>query len=172
MKSKSSVKAALLVFVFGSLAFLAVKESRQRTAPGRVAARGQELGSSSVQPLQTVSAPKAQAAKVIAYYFHTTYRCATCRRIETYSRVAIETAFAQELQDGRLEFRLVNCELPANQHYVQEYNLFTKSLVLVRMKEGKQIEWTNLSHVWDYVRDMPTFLAYVQGEVRKYLEKS
>ncbi len=36
--------------------------------------------------------------RVIAYYFHTTYRCASCRAIEAYSREAIESAFAAPAQ--------------------------------------------------------------------------
>jgi hypothetical protein len=169
MKLKSYVKAALLVFVFGSLAFLAVKESRQWTAPAPVAAQEQRpaVGRSASASMAT----KPQTNKVIAYYFHTTYRCATCRRIEAYSKEAIDLGFARELADGRLEFRLVNVEKPENQHFAQDYKLFTKSLVLVRMKDGNQVEWTNLSRVWELTGAHEAFLRYVQQEVRAYLEK-
>ncbi len=168
MKPRSYVKAALLVFVFGSLAFLAVKESRQLIAPDHAAAQAQQPAAGN--PTAAV-ASKPEANKVIAYYFHTTYRCATCRRIEAYSKQAIESGFARELADGRIEFRLVNVEIPENRHYVQEYNLFTKSLVLVRMKDGRQSEWTNLDRVWQLNGDRAAFLRYVQQGIRDYLEK-
>ena len=108
---------------------------------------------------------------MIAYYFHTTYRCATCRRIEAYSREAIEAGFARELKDGSLEFRLVNIQLPENRHFIEDYQLFTKSLVLVRLKGGKQVEWTNLDRVWELTGNRDAFLGYVQQGVRGYLEK-
>jgi len=170
MKPKSFVKAALLLFVFGSLAFLAVKESRQWTAPDGVAAQNQQPAAGASTPAATASKP--QANKIIAYYFHTTYRCATCRRIEAYSKEAIDLGFARELADGKLEFRLVNVEQPENQHFAQDYKLFTKSLVLVRMKDGKQVEWTNLSRVWELTGEHEAFLRYIQQEIRAYLEKS
>ncbi len=170
MKPKSFVKVALLVFVLGSLAFLAVKEFRQWTSPERVVAQ-EQLPAAGGSESAAVAA-KPQTSKVIAYYFHTTYRCATCRRIEAYSKEAIDLGFAGELAEGRLEFRLVNVELPENQHFAQDYKLFTKSLVLVRMKDGQQLEWTNLNRVWELTGAHDAFLRYVQGEVRAYLEKN
>jgi hypothetical protein len=169
MKPKSFVKAALLVFVFGSLAFLAVKESRQWTAPNPVAAQDRQR--TAIESKPAASASKPQTDKIIAYYFHTTYRCDTCRRIEAYSKKAIDFGFAGELADGKLEFRLVNVEKPENQHFIQDFKLFTKSLVLVRMKDGKQVEWTNLSRVWELTGDYGAFLLYVQQGIRAYLRK-
>jgi len=163
MNSKPIIKVALLVFVLGSLVVLAVKESRRWTVPDPVAAQG--------GPPVAAAAVKPQSDKIIAYYFHTTYRCATCRRIEAYSREAIDTGFARELQDGRLEFRLVNVQLPENRHFVEDYQLFTKSLVLVHMKDGKQMEWTNLDRVWELTGNREAFVGYVQQGVRGYLEK-
>jgi hypothetical protein len=107
--------------------------------------------------------------KVVAYYFHATFRCVTCRTIESYSREAIEQAFAKEIKDGRLEFRLVNMQLPENRHFVREYQLYTRSLVIVKVRAGKQLEWRNLAKVWDLVGDKGGFLKYVQSNVRAYL---
>ncbi len=169
MKPKSLIRAVLLLFVSGSLAYLAVKESRQWTAPDRAAAQDQRSATSGAASPSTATKP--QSDKIVAYYFHTTYRCPTCRRIEAYSKQAIESAFARELADGRIEFRLVNIEIPENRHYVQDYNLFTKSLVLARMKDGKQVEWSNLDRVWELNGDQAAFLRYVQQGIRAYLEK-
>ncbi len=168
MKPKSLVRAVLLVFVFASLAYLAVKESRRWTAPDQVAAQDKQPATASAS---LAEAMKPQPNKLVAYYFHTTYRCPTCRRIEAYSKQAIESGFARELADGTIEFRLVNVEIPENRHYVQDYNLFTKSLVLVRMHDGKQVEWTNLERVWELNGDQAAFLRYVQQGIRDYLEK-
>jgi hypothetical protein len=170
MKPKSFIKAGLLVFVFGSLAYLGVKESRQLASPDPLAAQGVQAASKASTTATAMQKP--QTNKIIAYYFHTTYRCATCRRIEAYSKEAIDLGFAPELANGRLEFRLVNIELPENQHFAQDYKLFTKSLVLVRMRDGKQVEWKNLSQVWELTGEHDAFLSYVRGEVRNYLEKN
>lgn len=108
--------------------------------------------------------------KVIAYYFHTTVRCPTCRSIETFSKEAVEKGFAAELKNGAVEWRPVNVQLPQNRHFVRQYRLFTRSLVLVKVRDGKHVEWRNLEKVWELVGKKTNFLAYVQSNVRDYLE--
>jgi hypothetical protein len=110
--------------------------------------------------------------KVIAYYFHTNTRCDTCRKIEAYTHEAIEEGFKTELNSGTLELRVVNYEERENRHYIKEYQLVSKSLILVNMVDGKQTEWMNLKLVWELVKNKQAFLNYVRGEVRNYLSKS
>lgn len=121
-----------------------------------------------VEPPTTVT-PSVRPHRVIAYYFHTTYRCASCRAIEAYSREAIETAFAEQIKDGRLIWRVVNIEVKGNEHFAKDYNLYTKSLVLVNEVHGKPTQWKNLEKVWQLLRDKDQFLRYVQDETRTYL---
>jgi hypothetical protein len=120
-------------------------------------------------PAPTVVTPSVRPHRVIAFYFHTTARCASCRAIEAYSREALESAFADELRDGRLTWQVVNVEVKGNEHYVKDYGLYTKSLVLVNEVRGKPAQWKNLEKVWQLLQDKPAFLRYVQGEARTYL---
>ena len=106
---------------------------------------------------------------VIAYYFHTTYRCVSCRKIEAYSKLAIETAFASDLASGRLQWRMVNIEDTGNEHFVQDYQLFTKSLVLSERRAGREVRWKNLPKVWELLNSEPAFVDYVQTETRAFL---
>jgi hypothetical protein len=109
--------------------------------------------------------------KVIAYYFHGTHRCTTCLTIERYSREAIEKYFSKELHDKRLEFIPLNVEEPENQHYIQDYQLYTRSLVLALYKDDKQAKWKNLTDVWTYVRDREKFYQYVKDETGNLFRK-
>ena len=109
--------------------------------------------------------------KVIAYYFHITVRCTTCRNIDSYSRGVIEKKFAGDIAKGRLEYRLVNVQLPENQHFVKDYQLYTKSLVLVRLDKGKQAEYQVLNDTWDLVGNKPLMQSYVERKVRDYLQR-
>lgn len=117
----------------------------------------------------TVVTPGARPHRVIAYYFHTTQRCASCRAIEAYAKEAVETAFAKELKDGRLVWRTVNLDVKGNEHFVKDYRLYTKSVILVNEQRGRAPEWKNLEKVWQLLRDKEAFLRYVQGETRAYL---
>jgi hypothetical protein len=112
------------------------------------------------------------AHKVIAYYFHTNTRCSTCIKIEAYSKEAIDKGFPEEIKNGTLEMRIVNYERPQNRHFMQDYKLVSKSLILVNTVNGKQTEWTNLKLVWQLTGNKEAFLNYVRKEVRNYLAKS
>jgi hypothetical protein len=120
---------------------------------------------------QQSPAPKADTHKVIAYYFHTNTRCSTCMKIEAYSKEAIEQGFPEEIKNGILEMRIVNYENPENRHFMNDYKLVSKSLVLVNTVSGKQTEWTNLKMVWQLTGRKDAFLNYVRKEVRNYLAK-
>jgi hypothetical protein len=115
------------------------------------------------------TAPKAGQHKVVAYYFHTNTRCSTCIKIEQYSHEAIEQGFQDEIKNGKLEMRVVNYENPENRHFIQDYKLVSKSLILVNMVDGKQTKWTNLKMVWQLTGHKDAFLNYVRKEVRGYL---
>jgi hypothetical protein len=156
MTERLVLRVALILFAVAVSAPLAVRESH----PEAMAA-----------PTGRADA-EAASPKVIAYYFHTSYRCITCRAIEAFAREAIEQGFGQALKDGKLDFRVVNVEERENRHFIRDYQLFTKSLILVKIKDGKQAEWKNLSRIWELVRRKDAFLRYVQDEVRAYLEAS
>lgn len=115
---------------------------------------------------------KSRNSKVIAYYFHGTFRCATCRTIEKYSKEAIEKYFAAELKNGTLEFKPINVNEADTRHFIQDYQLVTRSLVLSLNKDGKETRWTILKEVWTYVSDKERFFQYVKDEVEKYLKET
>jgi hypothetical protein len=117
------------------------------------------------------SQPQTTDTKVIAYYFHVTARCTTCRTIESYSREVIERNFDADIAKGRLQFKLVNVQLGENRHFVKDYQLFTKSLVLVRFDKGRQAEYKVLNDTWQLVGDKSAMQGYVEREVRDYLNR-
>ena len=114
-------------------------------------------------------APKAQR-KLVAFYFHGNYRCASCQRIEALSAETVKANFAKEIQAGRLEWRVVNVETRGNEHYMKDYKLFTKSVVLSDTRNGKETRWKNLDKVWTLLHDEAAFKTYVRDEVAAYLK--
>lgn len=108
--------------------------------------------------------------KVIAYYFHGSFRCSTCHKLEEYSKDAINTSFKDEIENGTLEVKSINVEEKGNEHFVDEYKLYTKSLVLSKVKDSKEIEYKNLDKIWEYVRDKEKFYDYVTSQTRAFLK--
>jgi hypothetical protein len=113
----------------------------------------------------------APTSKVTAYYFHGDFRCPTCRKLEQYSKEAIENNFKEELTSGKLEFKAVNTETKGNEHYVSDYGLYTKSLVLSLVKDGKEIKSENLTKIWNLVGKKQKFYDYVKEKVNGFLEE-
>ncbi|SPD76358.1 conserved exported hypothetical protein [uncultured Desulfobacterium sp.] len=112
---------------------------------------------------------QANGHQVIVYYFHGNFRCATCRRIEQLTREAVSENFGAELSSGALEMRVINVEEPENSHFSKDYKLFTKSVVVSDMVNGKETQWKNLQKVWELVHQQKAFKDYIRDEIRSYL---
>lgn len=108
--------------------------------------------------------------KVIAYYFHTTMRCPTCHKLEQYSKEAIENNFKSELASGKLEFKVINVDNKGNEHFINDYQLYTKSLVLSLVRSGKEVRSKNLAAIWELVGNKEKFSDYVRKEVAGFLK--
>jgi len=108
---------------------------------------------------------------VLVYYFHGDFRCPTCFRIEQYSREAVEQNFKDELASGRVVFKVVNVETKGNEHFVKDYQLYTKSLIVSLVKNGKEVKFGNLTRVWEYIGNKQVFFDYVKNEVTSYLKE-
>jgi len=112
---------------------------------------------------------KETSGKFVAYYFHGNFRCNTCRKIEQYSRESVELYFSEQLKAGDLTFKVINTDEPENKHFVEDYQLYTRSLIIAEFKDGKQVKWKNLAKVWDYLNDKEKFYEYVKSEIQNYL---
>lgn len=107
--------------------------------------------------------------RVVVYYFHRMLRCDTCLKFEAYTGEAIQAAFADGLNDGTLEWRVVNLDDPGSEHFVDDFRITESSVVAVEFRGGAQHEWANLDAIWGFVGDKPTFLSYIQSEVEARL---
>ena len=112
----------------------------------------------------------SESEKVIVYYFHGTYRCPSCTKIERMAYKAIKGSFPKALKEDRLLWKPVNVDKPENKHFIKEYSLFTKSLIITEIKGEKQTKWKNLDKVWRLIRDQEKFSAYVTHEVKNYMD--
>ena len=108
--------------------------------------------------------------KVVAYYFHGNFRCARCRKFEAYTGEAIDSAFGGALKSGLLEWRVVNTDSAQNEHYVEDYQLYTKAVIVTDVHKGKQTRWKNLDRIWMLHGDKPEFVKYIQTEVAAFLD--
>ncbi|MEI7998312.1 MAG: nitrophenyl compound nitroreductase subunit ArsF family protein [Candidatus Omnitrophota bacterium] len=122
-----------------------------------------------VRTAQGLVEPMPMQSQLVVYYFHGNARCPSCYKLEQYAKEALEQNFADELKSGKIVFKIVNIDKSVNDHFVTDYQLYTKSIVLSLVKDGKQVRYKNLDKVWDYLRDQKLYHAYVRDEVKPFI---
>ena len=111
---------------------------------------------------------KSKESGFVVYYFHNNARCTTCHRIENFTKEAFEQDFK-----NIYTFKSINIDEPKNRHFINDYAIYTKSVVLVEFdKKGKQIKFNNLSKVWNTIRNETTFRDYIRTEMVNFLDKN
>jgi hypothetical protein len=157
---KIAVNVVLAAFILFSIGYALVKagfgKAETKTLEG---------------PAAVIATPAVEKGKVVLYYLHSTGRCSNCILMEKYSKEAVDMYFQKQLKNGELEFHVFNVDDPENRHYVQDYQLMTKSLVVTLVKGGKELKYENLKGIWDYLRDQNAFHGYVKANVEKYLQE-
>ncbi|MCM1322664.1 MAG: nitrophenyl compound nitroreductase subunit ArsF family protein [Acetobacter sp.] len=100
-------------------------------------------------------------AEVVVSYYHNSVRCSTCRKMETWSSEAVK--------DLEVRFESVNTDEPENKHFLSDYGLYTKSVVVQDTDTGK---WKNLDKLWNNIGNEQAFKDYVRQEVQDFIEAS
>ncbi|MBU0570595.1 MAG: hypothetical protein KJ995_02755 [Candidatus Omnitrophica bacterium] len=108
---------------------------------------------------------------VIVRYLHGSFRCASCRKIEQYTQEALDNNFSEEFQKGKLVYKVVNVENKENAHFIEDYGLYTKSVVVALVEGGKEIKHKNLEKVWEYLGDKQKFCDYIVLETKELLSE-
>jgi len=133
---------------------------------------GALLSQSSAPPASgQPDAKKEPSVKIVVYYFMTTTRCPSCYKIETYTHSTVMDKFSGELADGRMEWKMVNTDEKENAHYINDYQIFTKSVILSKVVDGKEVSWKNLDKVWQLLSDQQKFQKYIESEIREFIKE-
>lgn len=177
-RSRTVLRVVLVAFVVIAVAVLIVREVRNRAA----------LASNGVYcPPTTVGTPSTSSPSVpgtvpvtdktslptngvVAYDFRNTQRCPSCITIEDWTSGVLKTEFAAQLADGTLIWRPLDVQQPANAHFIQDYQLTSISVVLVRYTNGKPGKWENLQNVWQLLGDQKAFEDYIKSSTRSFLD--
>ncbi len=115
--------------------------------------------------LASAARPATPRRVVHVTYFYTTTRCVSCYKIEALSEAAVSATFAGALAQGDLVWRAINIDEPGNEHYIDDYKLFTKSLIVSEVVGDKEVRFKNLDRVWKLLGDEQAFSRYVIEEV-------
>jgi hypothetical protein len=161
MRNKDGLRFAVIFLAISGMIFCGIRDTESKEA--RMVASEQQ------KPNMIIENNVPEGRIIIVYYFHGTYRCPSCLRIEAWSLDAIQESFAQALEQGMIIWKTINFDKPENSHFIREYQVSTKSLIIVEMTGKKQKRYENLEKVWEYLPDQQAFYEYVTKEVNKFL---
>lgn len=168
MSAKNIIALVLGIFVgFAVVRMLAGEATSDE--PTAASQEPQAIEETAAEPAESAIAEPG-ASIVHAYYFHRTQRCVTCRGIEAASQAALETSFADALEQGDLVWTPVNLDEPRHEHFIQDFELVMSGVVLAEERDGEPVRWENLEEVWRLARDRERLAAYVTEKTRAFLD--
>ncbi len=99
------------------------------------------------------------------YYFHGNVRCKTCNAFEQLTREVLQNQFQKEMATGEIVFQVVNIDENANSHFVTDFGLTTKSIVLFH-----QGQYKSLDQIWTRIRQGDdAFKSYIADSIRSFI---
>lgn len=91
--------------------------------------------------------------------------------MEDFCKGTVERNFKSFITAKKLEFKSINIERYGNEHFVDDFQLYTRSLVIALVKNGKQVRFKNLEYIWEFAEDQDKLLGYIMGEVDAFLKE-
>lgn len=153
MKTKSIFSVLLLGFVAVSVAFAFRKiGSQPRSDSDRTAVQTAAPGTTSSGLNE-----KLTESPFSAVYFHAPHRCPTCRKIESFAHESL----TPEIEAGTIAWQIADYTSEANASLVDQFGVFTSTVVLVEVQDGNVVRWKNLEEVWDHTGDQAEFTAFI-----------
>ncbi len=98
---------------------------------------------------------------VVVYYFHGNKRCHTCNRMEALAILALDEGFADRQRAGTVVFKPVNIETDATRHFITDFEMTNRCVVMVERENGKDSDWRRLDEVWTKIGDDVEYKAYI-----------
>ncbi|UCH42405.1 MAG: hypothetical protein JSW16_06195 [Dehalococcoidales bacterium] len=101
-------------------------------------------------------------------YFHRPQRCSGCVYAETATRYTLENYFAEELENGKMVFKVINLGDRANEAIVKRYNAYTSSLFINSIRDGTD-HVEEVKEIWFLLGRDSEFVALVKSKIDVYL---
>lgn len=110
--------------------------------------------------------------QVVVYYFHRKFRCQSCEVLESTLQNTLQVSYADHFGAGRLAVCVVNLDDPVNRHYLEQFEIFSNSVVIVEKRGGKVLRFKTVESIWDVSEDGDAISHLLQTEVAGFLPES
>ncbi len=161
-----------LMAINGMFFFCNSAQPAKSVADSQIASFSKIAKETSIQKDTVISKKNSnqEIQKIMVYYFHGDARCPTCFKLESYSKSEIESVFANAIKGGQLEWKSINIDNKGNEHFGKDYKLYTKSVIVSILQNGKEVSWKNLNQIWQLVQNEAAYREYIKKEVKACLE--
>ena len=105
----------------------------------------------------------------MVYYFHSSFRCQTCRDLETQAHEVVLADFADQLAAGTVQWQTINYDQGPGKDLAKQFDISMPMVVVARIEGGKMIRWKSLDRIWALLEDKPAYAAFVRGEIQQML---
>jgi hypothetical protein len=128
----------------------------------------------STQPTPTQADPTlapspGSANYVELVYFHRSQRCRSCQYAGDMTQYTVENYFSDELADGRLVFKVLNVQDPANGPTIEKYGAYGSCLFMDVLVDGED-HVQQIADIWYHVGNDEEFIGVVRTEIKEALE--
>ncbi|QBF83268.1 hypothetical protein EXU30_11585 [Shewanella maritima] len=116
-------------------------------------------------PTQTPKLLLQEDQVLNVYYFHGNARCYSCKRIEELTNKSINSGYSSQLKQQKVILNIVNLEQEGNDHYIDDFQLITRSVVVAIEQQGGVVAYSRLDRVWDLISQPEQFTQYIYQEI-------
>jgi len=109
--------------------------------------------------------------KLQIYYFHTTHRCPTCNSIEDNIKQVLESYFKNEIEQGIINFSVLNVEDAENRGLVEKYQAVSAALHLISIQDGVEKDNDLTIYAFSHSRRQPEiFLQGMRDTINSFIK--
>jgi len=116
-----------------------------------------------------MSEAQIAADKIEVVHFHATQQCWSCITVGEYALKTIKEKFPEEYESGKIVYKDINAELPANQDIVLKYQASGASLFVNAISEGKDNIEEDTA-VWRLVTNETQYVGYFENKLKNLLK--
>jgi hypothetical protein len=95
-------------------------------------------------------------------FFHPVPGCDSCEQVSLLANETVTTYFSQERATGKITFRDVNLNDPANLEIAHRYGAYTESL-FIGVNDENGFRKTEIVDIWYYAYNREEFMKYLKG---------
>ncbi len=107
---------------------------------------------------------------IMVYYMHSTFRCASCNKIENMTKQLINSRFKKEVKKGLIKFKDVDFQ--KNEKLAEQFNIVASCVVVAKIDNGKVSDFKRLDKVWTLLSNSTKFNEYIANAIMGYLVDS